>query len=652
MFVKFYLIKYNKLTNLWGVKMAIDKELKMQDILSDYYSALAKFENIKLLYESHKDEFVIKETDDELRISIKKAQLNELLVDLGRVGELALKYILKLKQVELYPNQTIEQFRKEALYKKGPLKTLANRVNLNNEELAELLNYEDANNQPFHNFDYLFMIIEKLMKTQATNFYKIIEYSMLSREIKKEPFSKDERRNFEDIVFPEYTVRRIDDDKEEQEVKERIINLRRETIKQSGDIFTRLRYFSNNPQDKEFNFENIYDLMQDIIMSIRTIHECKDDIDYDPIEGYGKIMALENPELTYRPANEVRDIFNLYRSKTDAFGLLGLLFSTQGYTFEQIKAITDMQEIEPKDYVCVFCNKLQADEIKFFFKHGIKNYDQMGNINTIKTKTTFGKFLNAVGIKNKYYLFEMETMAEIIEADKYQNLALFEYLTTEEICEVNKYPNLLKLLRENVHLLYDIKKLTQRVFMDEDLFIKIISLPEIHNADLRVLESLCCYQLNTYRALSEPFFKEPLISEIINRENFFDDMILEHVKENAKLFNKHPEYGNIIPYLLDPEDNKEIIKILLKNGLDIEHFKDLEVYIFYVPIRLTKLVLEIMKKHNIPLIINNQINHDFYKVLTIMMRKFTKNDSYTIIPHNYADKFNRTQELEQILFKK
>ena len=265
--------------------MAVDKTLKMEDILSDYYSALAKFENIKLLYESHKENFVINDTDDELTVSIKKAQLNELLVDLGRVGELALKYIIKLKQLELYPNQTIDQFRKEALFKKGQVKNLAIRQKLSEEELEEILNYEDVNNQPFHNFDYLFLIIEKLMPAQATSFNKIIEYSMLSREIQKEPFSKDEKRNFEDVVFPEYTVRPMQDEEEEREVRERIINLRRNTIRESGDIFTRLRYFSNNPHDKEFDFQSIYDLMSDIIMSIKTIHECNDDIEYDPIEG-------------------------------------------------------------------------------------------------------------------------------------------------------------------------------------------------------------------------------------------------------------------------------------------------------------------------------------------------------------------------------
>ena len=631
--------------------MAVDTALKMQDILSDYESALAKFENIDFLYNSHKDKFTITEEDDEQTITRKKARLNELLVDLGRVGELALKYIIKLKQLELYPNQTIDQFRKEALFKKGQLKNLAAKQKVSEEELDELLNYEDINNQPFHNFDYLFSIIEKLMQPQATSFYKIIEYSMLSREIKKEPLSKDERRNFEDVIFPEYTVRPMQDEEEEREVREKIINLRRDTIRDSGDIFTRLRYFSNNPHDKEFDFQSIYDLMKDIIMSIRTIHECNDDVEYDPIEGYAKIMALENPELTYRPANELRDVFNLYKSKTDAYGLLGLLFSAKDYTFEQLKEITSMKQVHPKDYVTIFCNELKKEDIEFFLQYGITNYDQMGAIGSKKSKTPFETFLSAVGIRDRFTFEEMQQVAIDIEADKYDNLELFEYLTVREIQEVNKHPKLLGLLKSDLDILYFLKKMTKLVYMNEDTFIQIMSIPEVAKGDINVIKSLYYQQLSTYRNISEPFLNEPLVSEIVNKENFFDDMIIEHVKENAEFFDRYPEFEGAIPYMLDPDDNKEILHILRCNGLDILAMKNFDGTIFHVPVRLTKLVLDIMNKHNLPLIENNQVSKRYYQLLEIIMRKLTKKNYFGIVPisgHKYSD----VGDIEEIVFKK
>lgn len=631
--------------------MAVDTALKMQDILSDYESALAKFENIDFLYNSHKDKFIITEEDDEQTITRKKARLNELLVDLGRVGELALKYIIKLKQLELYPNQTLDQFRKEALFKKGQLRNLASKQGISETEISDLLNYEDINNQPFHNFDYLFMIIEKLMKPQATSFYKIIEFSMLSREIKKVPLSKDERRNFEDVIFPEYTIRPMQDEEEEREVRDRIINLRRDTIRDSGDIFTRLRYFSNNPHDKEFDFQSIYDLMSDIIMSIKTIHECNDDVEYDPIEGYARIMALENPELTYRPANELRDIFNLYRSKTDASGLLGLLFSAKDYTFEQLKEITSMKEVHPRDYVTVFCNDLQKDEIEFFLQYGITDYDQMGVINSKKSKTPLETFLSSFGVREKFSLEEMKQVAKDIEVDKYHNFELFEYLTVEEIQEVNKHPKLLELLKSDPDILYYIKKFTTLVHMNEDTFIKIMSIPEVTKGDKNIMKSLYYQQLNTYRNISLPFLNEPLVKDMINQENFYDDMIIKHVKENIEFFDRYPEFEGSIPYLLDPEDNKEILYILRTNGLDILSMKNFDGTIFHVPVRLTKMILDIMKKHNLPLIEDNQVSKRYYQVLTLIMCKLTKKDYFSIVPiggHKYSD----MGDIEKIVFKK
>ena len=259
--------------------------------------------------------------------------------------------------------------------------------------------------------------------------------------------------------------------------------------------------------------------MKDIIMSIRTIHECNDDVEYDPIEGYAKIMALENPELTYRPVNELRDVFNLYRSKTDAYGLLGLLFSAKDYTFEQLKEITSMKQVHPKDYVTVFCNELKKEDIEFFFQYGITNYDQMGAIGSKKAKTPFETFLSSVGIRDRFTAEEMKQVAIDIEAEKYDNLELFEYLTVREIQEVNKHPKLLALLKSDLDILYFLKKMTRLVYMNEDTFIKIMSIPEVAKGDINVIKSLYYQQLSTYRNISDPFLNEPLVSEIINKEN-------------------------------------------------------------------------------------------------------------------------------------
>ena len=52
----------------------------------------------------------------EKKVAARKKQL---LIQLGRVGEYALKYILLLKQMELVPDQTYEEFMNNTLYTLG-----------------------------------------------------------------------------------------------------------------------------------------------------------------------------------------------------------------------------------------------------------------------------------------------------------------------------------------------------------------------------------------------------------------------------------------------------------------------------------------------------------------------------------------------------
>ena len=96
---------------------------------------------------------------------------------------------------------------------------------------------------------------------------------------------------------------------------------------------------------------------------------------------------------------------------------------------------------------------------------------------------------------------------------------------------------------------------------------------------------------------------------------------------------------------------KEILHILRCNGLDILSMKDFDGTIFHVPLRLTKLVLDIMKKHNLPLIEDNQVSKRYYQVLTLIMCKLTKKDYFGIVPisgHKYSD----MGDIEEIIFKK
>ena len=138
---------------------------------------------------------------------------------------------------------------------------------------------------------------------------------------------------------------------------------------------------------------------------------------------------------------------------------------------------------------------------------------------------------------------------------------------------------------------------------------------------------------------------------MVNHENFYDDLIVEHVKDNSKIFNNYPTLVGTIPYLLDPDDNKEILNILITNGLDISSLKDFDATIFHIPLRLTKIVIDIMKQHNLPLMENNQVSYRYYQVLTLIMCKLTKKDYFGIVPIS-GHKYSYLGDIEEIIFKK
>jgi glucosamine-6-phosphate deaminase len=71
----------------------------------------------------------------------------------------------------------------------------------------------------------------------------------------------------------------------------------RKTIKQSGDIFTRLRYYSNNPQDKEFNIDNIFNTINYFIKYIKIIHTNNDNLDFNLDEYFG--LSPEHEQSYY-----------------------------------------------------------------------------------------------------------------------------------------------------------------------------------------------------------------------------------------------------------------------------------------------------------------------------------------------------------------
>ena len=97
----------------------------------------------------------------------------QLLIELGRVGEYAIKYLLLMQQIQKYPNQSFDEFKQKTLYsmgEKGVRKTYVNQYHLDTDIVDEIIYAKEQHSmQPLHDYSYLFTILEKMYPNVVKN---------------------------------------------------------------------------------------------------------------------------------------------------------------------------------------------------------------------------------------------------------------------------------------------------------------------------------------------------------------------------------------------------------------------------------------------------------------------------------------------------
>lgn len=366
-------------------------ENNYRKVLNDYYLCLGAFENCKTLYENS-DMFSYKDYDSTEEKEIKKGRKEDLLSNLGKVCEKALKYILGLELLKITPNLDDSNF--EAFFKKNKVDTIKEFARHHGIETInyEVLNiFNDKNNPKSHNFNYWFSIFELIMKDDFLKFKKFIEYSsqstmLLNYCIKnnkiKWQYSIDDGTAydgeyeewlnvFQCVFFPTY-IGTGDEPRISEDKVKIIFDAKREAIRKSGDIFNRFRYASNNTENKDFNIEEIFTVIKDIVEYIKLIHMSKDNLGFDLDIKFAHKKALENKELLEMTEEEINKIFDLPLSH---YELMRILFR---YDYDYIKRLLDIG-VKVEDLDIVLENGLTPSNIKYFNSKGITDYDQMRN---------------------------------------------------------------------------------------------------------------------------------------------------------------------------------------------------------------------------------------------------------------------------------
>ena len=206
----------------------VDRREKLEDILSDYYSTIGKFNNVTNLIKDKSYE--IKDTDAEDTKRIKEGQQREILVDLGRIAEMAFKYLIRLRRMELFPNEPysdtvdthgnpVRGFKDKETLKTGVIREIGNKVHASNSDIDSILNVSGIG-PVSHNFNYLYLIIDKLMADVGTRFNEITSLNIRS-EIARKVLEEEEYYFDKDfIAFPNTALK---SDKEISEEEKKVI---------------------------------------------------------------------------------------------------------------------------------------------------------------------------------------------------------------------------------------------------------------------------------------------------------------------------------------------------------------------------------------------------------------------------------------------
>ncbi len=359
-------------------------DLKQKDIEKDFYNCLGAYENVSKIMKSIED-LRITDSDTVKERLLKQGQIDDILVHLGRIGELAYKYLLKLKQIQIYPHQSYEQFSQtEQIYKNGLITDLTNKGLIPPEKADTIKSFSDENNQKFHNFMYLHLILSALTPMTIENFEKMINYRIQSKEVVRalRNMSKEEREEEIEngsycqlLLFPNLIWN--DNFDINTEKMDRLISSIKDKASTSGDIFTRFRYYSNNPNNVQLNVDDtkmIYFYMGSLVKFIDGVHRNHNDL-LTPAESiHAHDMSEKYPKVVGRTSEVTDSIIDTFVND-DPLILCKKIFS--GYSVEELKRIEELCKKYDFLSLTVVDSGISPEKLEILHNKGIDSEERL-----------------------------------------------------------------------------------------------------------------------------------------------------------------------------------------------------------------------------------------------------------------------------------
>jgi len=212
------------------------------------------------------------------KVKLVNKRKRQLLIELGRVGGYAIKYLLLVQQMHNYPNQSLDEFKKKTLYsigEKGVRNTYINQYHLDTAILDEILYAKEQHSmQPLHDYSYLFTILEKMYpdvvkRLQENLLLKIkAQYCLENKLLTKEESSI--ASFFSSISLLPWLE--LSEDTSNAYVEDY-----KKIMEKSGDAFVRLRYLENNVDNKKYDLNEVMYLLDYLIDFITLTNEYNKD---------------------------------------------------------------------------------------------------------------------------------------------------------------------------------------------------------------------------------------------------------------------------------------------------------------------------------------------------------------------------------------
>ena len=602
----------------------VDYNEKMKNIIDFYKKAISMMEdiNISLLgfqtkYGFHLIDDIITDKTRKLYPDIEeivKEQKEILLIKLGFVGERIMKYVLLLEQITNYPNQTLEEFKSNQIFKIGDKGNNGRDVrrfyNFNQSLIDNIILARDQHSlQPLHDYSYLYSILNTLYPNSINEINNLLELSIKRKIMIDSNLPDDLKERFS--LFPQRVYVGVNDIKpQEMDIYKREFE---HIIQVSGDSFAVLRYLENNPNNKQYDVKLVLDKINYLIEYIKLVHEINnDDITKDIQLAFVKNQCIKERTLTIirdsvlenkddsklneeleNEKNRINQLFELDKI-TKSISLIEACVFDSSLSFDEIKELAG-ETLTDDELYALLRNNIKLSVVNYFRNNGVNSITDM--IRMIWNKHIDINILESIELTKEQ--FKLLIWLDIDTIKKLENHPqIYGYL-------INK-PNVLNKFFRNY---YSTSELLQ-------LFELVIGCEEIENHP-QIFNILDYHQLRVLKQL--------------NIEKPKNEEIIDNIKKNYQYFSNLKIFSKL-PIMLNVDNNKKVYELLISSGLDESNIDKFDSTIFCIPHEIVDSIFKFMNEKNMQIIVDGDVSSKFYSILEFMRKNDKKDNVNTPMP--------------------